>query len=76
MSVDEAQQGGVLAPARVEPRRRRRSRSHRAQKRTNGMKKVQRVLAILFLGALVIAASLYFAQNFTQYEPPPHVYDR
>jgi hypothetical protein len=77
MSVDEAQQGGILPPtAGTTVRRRRRSRSHRSLKRTHGVKKLQRILAIIFLGSLVIAASLYFAQNFTQYEPPPHVYDR
>jgi hypothetical protein len=67
MSVDEAQQGGVLSSTAVAPaRRRRRSRTHRSLKRTQGVKKLQRILAIVFLGALVIAASLYFAQNFTQ----------
>lgn len=73
MSLDEVQQGRVLSSSDSEVRRRR--RNHRStKKRTAGMKKLQRVLAILFLGSLVIAASLYFAQRFTEYEPPPHVY--
>ena len=77
MSVDEAQQSGVFGREAAAPPRRRRSRRHHrsVMKRTAGKRSLQRILAILFLGSLVIAGSLWFAQSFTEYEPPPHVYD-
>jgi hypothetical protein len=74
MSVDEAQSTGFGQEVAT-PRRRRR-RHHRHLMKRLGGKRLQRILAILFLGSLVIAASLWFSQNFTEYEPPPHVYDR
>ena len=72
MSVDEVQHSQAFGREVVVKRRRR--RNHRSQKRTPVTKKFQRILAILFLGSLVIAASMYFAQTISEYEPPPHVY--
>lgn len=70
--ADPTQAIDSFAPA-VERRRRR--RSHRNLKRTNSVRRVQRIVALVFLGVVVIVASLVFAQRFTTYEPPAQVWE-
>jgi hypothetical protein len=76
MSADPSQTIPAFSPARSDPaRRRRRRHSHRGLKRATSTRRVQRALALVFLGLVVILASLYFAQRFAAYEPPPVVLD-
>ena len=53
--------------------RRRRRHSHRALKHTPARRRLQRALMLTFMGLAVVLASLYFAQRFTAYQPPPSV---
>jgi hypothetical protein len=74
MSVDPSQAMETFAP-QGQTRRRRRRHSHRSLKHHTAGRRLQRGLLLLSLGAVVIAASLYFAQRFTAYQPPPALVD-
>jgi hypothetical protein len=74
MSVDPSQAMETFAP-QGQTQRRRRRHSHRSLKQHTAGRRLQRALLLVFLGAAVIAASLYLAQRFTAYQPPPAIVD-
>jgi hypothetical protein len=70
MSVDPTQTIETFGP-QGQTRRRRRRHSHRGLKHNSGVRRFQRALMLALLGLVVVAASLYFAQRFSAYQPPP-----
>jgi hypothetical protein len=71
MSVDPSQAIETFASQGQIRRRRRRRHGHRSLKQHKNARRFQRVIVLVFLGLVVVLASLYFAQRFSAYQPPP-----
>ena len=69
MSVDHAETLDVQGAHRRHGRPRKRSLSRRWRKST-AARRFGRGIGIFFLGLVIVAASLFFAQRFTDYRPP------
>jgi hypothetical protein len=73
MSVDPSPAIETFAPQGQIRRRRRRRQGHRSLKQHKKARRFQRAILLVFLGLAVVLASLYFAQRFSAYQPPPAI---
>ena len=73
MSADPSPAIETFAPQGQIRRRRRRRHGHRSLKQHTKARRFQRAIMLAFLGLAVVLASLYFAQRFSAYQPPPSV---
>jgi hypothetical protein len=73
MSVDPSPAIETFPPQGHIRRRRRRRHGHRSLKQHKKTRLFQRAILVAFLGLAVVLASLYFAQRFSAYQPPPAI---